>query len=212
MKNKSLAFRRGVWALGVLVVVIAMALGTKVVSGEALQATVPVVFNSEEFGAEKFPEVMDTIIQNAQPLSEIAAALVADEGAAAAEYGVREGTGFPVFSVIFTAVAGTPDAGGFIPFTVEGVPGTITVRMQTGNPAITGTDLRDATGTIHFPDFVNQIEYQDAGVALNNELKKTVLANVVAADLAGKTLTVTGAFQLVNPSSYMITPVKIEVN
>lgn len=212
MKNKSLAFRRGVWALGVLVVVVAMALGTKVVSGEALQATVPVVFNSEEFGAEKFPEVMDTIIQNAQPLSEIATALVTDQAAATTEYGVQEGTGFPVFSVTFTAVAGTPDAGGFVPLTIEGVPGTITVRLQTGNPAITGTDLRDATGTIHFPDFVNQIEYQDAGVALNNELKKTVLANVKASELAGKTLTVTGAFQLVNPSSYMITPVKIEVN
>ena len=212
MKNTSLAFRRGTSALGVLLLLVAMGFGTKVVSGEALLATVPVVFNSEEFGAEKFPEVMDTIIQNAQPLSEIATALVTDQAAATTEFGTQEGTGFPVFSVIFTAVAGTPDAGGFIPFTVEGVPGTITVRMQTGNPAITGTDLRDATGTIHFPDFVNQIEYQDAGVALNNELKKTVLANIVAADLAGKTLTVTGAFQLVNPASYMITPVKIEVN
>ena len=212
MKNKSLAFRRGVWALGVLVVVVAMALGTKVVSGEALQATVPVVFNAEQFGAEKFPGVMETIITNAKPISEIATALVADQAAATAEYGTQEGTGFPVFSVIFTVVAGQPDAGGFIPLTIDGVPGTITVRLQTGNPAITGTDLRDATGTIHFNDFTNQIEYQDAGVALNNELKKTVLANVKASELAGKTITVTGAFQLVNPASYMITPVKIEVN
>lgn len=212
MKNKSLAFRRGIWALGVLLLLVAMGFSTKIVSGAALEATIPVVFNAEEFGAEKFPGVMETVIQNAKPLSEIATALVADEEAASTEYGVREGTGFPVFSVTFTAVAGEPDAGGFIPFTIDGVPGSITVRMQTGNPAITGTDLRDVTGTIHFNDFVNQIEYQDAGVALNNELKKIVLANINAADLAGKTLTVTGAFQLVNPASYMITPVKIEVN
>jgi len=211
MKNKSLAFRRGIWALGVIVLVVAMGLGTKVVSGDALTATVPVVFNAEKFGAEKFPGVVDTIIKQAAPLSEISTALVADQAAAVAKYAKQEGTGFPVFCVTFTVVAGKPDAGGFIPLKIDGVPESVTVRLQTGNPAITGTDLRDATGTIHFNDFTNQIEYQDAGVALNNELKKTILANVKAAELAGKTITVTGAFQLVNPASYMITPVKIEV-
>ena len=42
--------------------------------------------------------------------------------------------------------------------------------MQTG-PAINGTDLRDAPGEIKFGQFTNQIEYQNAGAALNNAMK-----------------------------------------
>ena len=47
--------------------------------------------------------------------------------------------------------------------------------------------------------------------ALNTELKAEVLSKIKAADLASKTVTVTGAFQLVNPAGFLITPVKIEV-
>jgi ABC-type branched-subunit amino acid transport system ATPase component len=58
--------------------------------------------------------------------------------------------------------------------------------VQTG-PAINGTDLRDATGTIEFGQFTNQIEYQDAGSAINNEMKKAVLAGLDPSALTGKT-------------------------
>ena len=57
---------------------------------------------------------------------------------------------------------------------VEGLDG-IRVRVQTG-PAINGTDVRDATGTVEFGQFKNQIEYQDAGSALNDQVKAQVLA------------------------------------
>ncbi|GGK94851.1 lipoprotein [Salinibacterium xinjiangense] len=211
MKNMSQKQRRGVWAIVLIVVLVAISLSTKVISGAELTANQPVEFNSEQFGAEHFPEVSAAIIETAAPLGDVATALAADQAGAVGKYGVVEGTSFPVFPVTFTAVAGPADAAGFVPFTVDGVPSAITVRIQTG-PAIGGTDLRDATGTIHFADFTNQIEYQDAGVALNNELKTQVLAKVKAADLNGKTVTVTGAFQLVNPGAYTITPVAIEVN
>jgi predicted lipoprotein len=210
MKNRSVAFRRSVWAAVVLVILVAMGMGTKVLSGADLAAATPKVFSATEFGAKQFPVVQEAIIKNAHSLPIVATALAADPVAAAAKYGVTEGTSFPVFSVTFTAVAGAPDAAGMVPLTIEGVPSAVMVRMQTG-PAINGTDLRDATGTIHFPDFTNQIEYQDAGSALNEELKKEVLAKVTAADLAGKTVIVTGAFQLVNPAAYLITPVTIAV-
>jgi predicted lipoprotein len=210
MKNKSAAFRRTVWTGVIVALVVAMGLGTKVVSGEELAAATPEVFNSVDYGATTFPIIQAAIEENAHDLGTVAAALAADQAAATAEYGVVEGTSFPVFSVTFTAVAGAVDAAGMVPFVVDGVPATVIVRMQTG-PAINGTDLRDATGTIHFPDFTNQIEYQDAGAALNAELKVEVLAQLDAASLAGKTVTVTGAFQLVNPAGYLITPVKVEV-
>lgn len=211
MRNKSAGFQRGIWAIVILVTIVAMGFGTKVVSGSALAATIPVVFNAEAFGVEHFPLVQAGIIKSAKPLAEVATALTADQASASKTYGVAEGTSFPVFSVTFTAVVDDVDASGFMHFTVAGVPSATNIRVQTG-PAIGGTDLRDATGTIHFPSFVNQIEYQDAGVALNNELKKQVLATIKATDLVGKTVTVFGAFQLVNPAAYMITPVKIVVN
>ena len=70
--------------------------------------------------------------------------------------------------------------------------------MQTG-PAINGTDLRDATGEIKFGEFKNQIEYQNAGSAINNAMKKQVLAGIDTSALPGKTISVVGAFTLVNP-------------
>jgi predicted lipoprotein len=84
------------------------------------------------------------------------------------------------------------------------------VRVQTG-PAINGTDLRDAPGTIAFGDFSNQIDYQNAASALNDQLKKQVLSKVDAASLTGKTVSIVGAFQLINPNAWLITPVSLEV-
>jgi predicted lipoprotein len=86
----------------------------------------------------------------------------------------------------------------------------VTLRVQTG-PAINGTDVRDATGTIDFSQFTNQIDYQNAGSSLNNEVKKQVLAKVDTAKLTGKTISVVGVFQLVVPNSWLITPVSLQV-
>ena len=82
--------------------------------------------------------------------------------------------------------------------------------MQTG-PAINGTDLRDATGEIKFGHFKNQIEYQNAGAAINNAMKEAVLAGIDTKALAGKTVSVVGAFTLVNPKNWLVTPVEITV-
>lgn len=60
---------------------------------------------------------------------------------------------------------------------VEGMPEGTTIRVQTG-PAINGTEVRDATGTVDFGQFTNQIEYQDAGSALNNEVKSQVIGEL----------------------------------
>jgi predicted lipoprotein len=115
----------------------------------------------------------------------------------------------PVFSTKFTGVVGEGKSG-IYKIAVEGLPDTLTVRVQTG-PAINGTELRDATGTIEFGQFTNQIEYQDAGSAINNEMKTEVLSKVDTAALPGKTIAVVGAFKLVNPKSWLLTPVRLDV-
>ena len=111
--------------------------------------------------------------------------------------------------IAFTGVAGAEDSGVY-DVAVEGVPSPTVIRVQTG-PAIMGTDLRDATGTIKFGQFTNQIEYQNAGSALNKELKKQVLSKAVTGPLTGKTLAVVGVFQLTDSKIWLVTPVKLEV-
>jgi predicted lipoprotein len=78
-------------------------------------------------------------------------------------------------------------------------------------PAINGTAVRDATGQISFGQFTNQIDYQNAGSALNDEIKKNVLAKIDTKNLTGKTISIVGAFQYVVPNSWLITPVKVDV-
>ncbi len=124
------------------------------------------------------------------------------------QYGVAAGVG-PEMPVKFTGVAGKEDSGVY-EVGVEGVPNTTTIRVQTG-PAIMGTDLRDGTGTISFGQFTNQIEYQNAGSALNKEMKKQVLSKVDTGNLTGKTISVVGVFQLTDPANWLVTPVKMEV-
>ncbi len=94
--------------------------------------------------------------------------------------------------------------------TVDGLQPEIKLRLQTG-PAINGTDLRDAPGDIEFGAFKNQIEYQDAGAGLNRAMKAAVLDGIDTANLSGKTVEVTGAFRLVNPKNWLVTPVSLIV-
>ncbi len=112
-------------------------------------------------------------------------------------------------AVKFTGVVGKGDFGTY-DVRVAGLPKSLTVHVQTG-PAIIGTDLRDATGTINFGQFTNQIEYQNAAAALNKQMKKDVLAKLDTSNLTGKRIAVVGVFQLTDPSSWLVTPVKLDV-
>lgn len=207
-KQLSTKARRGIWA-GVIVVVLAgMVLGTKVVPNDSALAQGKAEFDSATFGSENFSDVRDGITKRATDASELAAAITADPAAAAKKYAV-DTSGGPNFSVTFTGVVGEGQSGIYA-VAVEGAPPGLLVRMQTG-PAINGTELRDATGDIVFGQFKNQIDYQDAAAALNDELKTKVLAKVDTANLTGKTVTVTGSFTLLNPTAWLVTPVKIDV-
>ncbi len=195
--------------VGVVVLVIAMFLGTKVVSAGDTTADSG-KFDAATFAEEKWSsEVLPAILDKATDLVTVADAIAEDPAVAATEYGVVEGSSAPVFSVSFTGVAGVLESGA-LPVTVKGLPKDVTVRVQMG-PAINGTAVRDASGTISFPQFTNQIDYQDAATALNEKVKTEVLTGIDPATLDGKTVTMTGVFQLINPASYLITPVAIEV-
>lgn len=165
-------------------------------------------FSAEAYGAEQFPGVQASIEERAVEAVTLFEAIAADKEAATAQYGVAGSTG-PIFPVKFSGVVGEGKSGVYT-IAVPGLPEELRVRVQTG-PAINGTELRDATGTISFGQFTNQIEYQNAGSALNNEMKASVLSTIDNSALTGKTLTVTGAFRLVNPKSWLVTPVRLAV-
>ncbi len=207
-RRGKLDMRRAVGSGAVLVLLAAMAIDTKVVkigSAEDVQAG---VFSAASYGKAQFPKVQSAIESRAVDAAVLAAALAQDPAAAETRYGVPAPAG-PEYSVKFTGKMGKQDFGVY-DVAIPGVPETIHVSVQTG-PAINGTDLRDATGVIKFGDFSNQIDYQNAGSALNNEMKKEVLSGIDASDLTGRTISVVGAFEPSDPAEWVVTPVKLTV-
>ncbi|OHV09351.1 DUF2291 family protein [Kushneria phosphatilytica] len=195
-------------AAGVAIVVaIAMAMDVTVVpiGSESSQSD---QFSPEQYGAEQFPLIRDNVEKRAVPAEKLSEALAEDRNAAGEQYGVPGGIG-PILPVRFTGEVGEGKSGIYT-VNVEGVPQELTIRVQTG-PAINGTALRDATGDIDFGQFTNQIEYQNAGAAINDAMKKQVLADVDTDNLSGKTVSVVGVFQLINPKNWLVTPVRLEV-
>ncbi|WP_295048914.1 DUF2291 family protein [uncultured Paracoccus sp.] len=165
-------------------------------------------FSPDTYGQTEFPRIQAFVTDKAVDAAALAPEVLADKDAAAAKYGTPSSTGAILF-VTLTGIAGEARSGVY-PLTVQGVPQDITVRVQTG-PAINGTDLRDAPGDIVFGGFKNQIEYQDAGSGINRAMKAAVLDGIDTANLTGKSVTVTGAFRLINPKNWMITPVEVSV-
>ncbi|WP_378942455.1 DUF2291 family protein [Paracoccus sp. R86501] len=204
------ASRRGLYlslALGVAVLA-AIALDTTVVQVGSDADARQQAFSADDYGTSEFPRIQSVVQERAVDAETLATAIAADKDAAIAEYGTPASTG-AIMMVTVTGVAGEPRAGVY-PLTVEGLPEKQKIRVQTG-PAINGTELRDATGDIAFGGFKNQIEYQDAGAGINRAMAAQILTPLDTANLTGKTLTVTGAFRLINPANWMITPVTLEV-
>ncbi|MFP6561145.1 DUF2291 family protein [Paraburkholderia sp. B3] len=205
--------RRSAWtavaAVLALILIAAMALSTKVVKIGSDSDTQVKTFDPAAYGATQFPKTQAAIEKRAVSAATLAAAIASDADAAGKQYGVAGGGIGPEMSVSFTGVAGKDDDGVYY-VKVPGLPDAVTIRVQTG-PAINGTDLRDATGTISFEQFTNQIDYQNAGYAINAEMKKEVLSKVDTSKLTGKTVSVVGVFQLINPNGWLVTPVKLEV-
>lgn len=199
--------RRGIKIAVFLVVVLGIVLGTKVVPNDSDLLQSEEAFDADTFGSDKFPDVQEDVVANAMAAPELADAISQDQEAAEADH-ANPSSGGPVFPVTFTGTVGEGNAGIYT-VDVDGVA-DVTIRVQTG-PAINGTELRDATTLMPFGDFENQIQYQDAAAALNEEMKEQVLADIDTDDLEGKTVTVSGAFTLVNPEGWLVTPVEMEV-
>ncbi len=192
----------------ILILLAAMAIDTKAVKIGSAADVQSDIFSPATYGRSEFPKVQAAIESRAVDAAALAALLSKDQAAAEKQFGVAAGGG-PEMPVKFTGQAGKQDFGVY-DVTVTGVPDTIHVSVQTG-PAINGTDLRDATDLITFGQFRNQIDYQNAGSALNTEMKHEVLSKIDAGDLTGKTISVIGVFELNDPGNWVVTPVKLDL-
>lgn len=198
-------------AVPVLVaVVIAAALSMRVVSAEDAEAASsgeqfdPVAYADERFDSEIVPQVEDEAIDLATLLTDLAG------GADEADFGNAPGAGSAYsFPVEFTAVAGQPN-GAILPVTVAGAPADVQVQVQIG-PALNGTALRDVTGTVSFNEFTNQLEFQEVATEFNNRVRDGALAGLDPTTLAGRTVSVVGAYTRVNPALVSVVPVSFEV-
>jgi predicted lipoprotein len=192
----------------VVLVVAAMALDTTYKKAGETTANGREAFDAARYGEETFPKAVAAIEDAAVPLPTLAAAIRENLDAAGERYGKRQGTSPYSFSSSAAGTAGKAE-GGLMPVRIKGVPESTTVSVQVG-PAINGTAIRDAVGFIEFGQFTNQVEYAAAGTALNDQVKRQVLAGVDPDELEGKRVSFVGAFSSLTPDVITITPIKLE--
>lgn len=198
------------WLLPLVAVVVigAIAIDTKVVQIGSEEDGRAQAFNPDSYGVEQFPRIRDLIVERAPDAVTLANELAADKNAAIEAYGTKTAIG-GIMPVTATGTLGEGRSG-IYDLNVDGMPEGVRIRVQTG-PAINGTDLRDMPGDIAFGQFTNQIEYQDAGSGINRAMSAETLSDLDRENLTGKTVEVTGAFTLINPKNWLITPVALEV-
>ena len=117
-------------------------------------------------------------------------AIAEDPDKAGKTYGQRAGEGNPwtygikgVGKVVAVDVASRH---GILTMAVATKSGPRNVALQIG-PVVFGTALRDALPSIHFGDFVNQIQYAQVSRALNDRAMKEIGRALDAKDAVGKT-------------------------
>ncbi|SBR50685.1 MULTISPECIES: DUF2291 family protein [unclassified Halomonas] len=190
-----------------IALVLLMAFDTKVLSLDELESEIG--FSPEQFAKDNFPGIKEYVETNAVDASTLAPDALQSASEAGEKYGVSSGVGH-IIPVKFTGEV-VEEASGIYTVDIADMPDDVVVRFQAGS-AVNGTTLRDTTGEIEFSDFTNQIEYQDAGAALNKEMKRQVLSEIDGQDLTGKTLEVVGSFNMINPENWLITPVSIAIS
>ncbi|MDC0434231.1 DUF2291 domain-containing protein [bacterium] len=202
--------RRRSWVVGLAIVALLLAIGldTKVVRVGGDEDQRQQAFDPDAFGQREFPRIRDYVLGRAVAAPQLAEELAADKNAAIEAYGTVAGA-FPVLTVSLTGVVGEGKSG-IYSVVVDGMPEGTGIRIQTG-PAINGTELRDIVGDIEFGAFKNQIEYQNAGAGINRAMSAEVLTELDRTALAGKTVSVAGAFKMINPKNWLVTPVRLEI-
>ncbi|MDB5474412.1 MAG: hypothetical protein JWP99_1715 [Devosia sp.] len=187
--------------------------GCKIVPIVEEQAAVPAGFDAAGYAdgiwtAQALPFFSET----ARPVAEVVPAIVADLEAAGMQFGYQAGEGSPWSFVVngsgeITA-KNTESRAGTLEVAVEGLAEPVVVQI---GPVIRGNAVRDALPFVSFKDFVNQIEYANAGKALT-ALAHAAIAEAAEAVAVGHIVSFTGAIAVSRPGdNIVVTPVSLEV-
>lgn len=211
IESKFSGKKRSKWAyaVGVAAIIIAViAIDTTVVVIGSEDDLRQQAFSPDAYGVKEYPRIQEFVKEKAVEATKLANELGADKKQATETYATMAGV-FPIFPVRFTGVLGEGKSGVF-DVSVEGMPDGSKIRVQSG-PAINGTELRDIPGDIEFGAFTNQIEYQNVGAGINKAMSAEILADLDREQLSGKTVAVVGAFKMINPKNWLVTPVEFDI-
>lgn len=183
-------------------------------TGKAIIEEAQQAFDAHSFVEENWEaRVLPTIRNDGVALDVLMAELGADQEAASATYGHREGTrpyNFIVRGMGRVVEVDTTSRAGLLLLDLPPYDGASDVTLQIG-PVIRGTALRDALPFITFNQFVNQLEYANVSNAMHTRLVETVLAGLDLEALVSQEISFSGAFTLRSLDALMITPVEIRV-
>ncbi len=142
--------------------------GCKIVQISDQDTSVAAGFDAESFAGEVWePQALPYFEQAARPVTEVLPAIEADLDAAGAQFGYRPGEGSPWSFVVSgngsVIAKNTESRAGTLEVTVDGLARPVILQI---GPVIRGNAVRDALPFVSFKDFVNQLEYANAGKAL----------------------------------------------
>lgn len=210
LRSSSLLSRHVIAVVIGLVLAVAMVFDTTFLSPDEATAINPPVFKAEVYAAQEFPKIATAIASKATDVKVLAPAIDADPAAAGKQFGTEVGAGTVSYPLKATGTVSEVDAN-FILLMVPGMDPKDKVRIPLG-AALSGTPIRDATGTITFGDFEGQSDFQSVANQFKLRMQTEVLAKIDVPSLKGKQITVIGAWNTGGPpNSYIIQPVSLVV-
>jgi predicted lipoprotein len=208
--GRSRTVRRLAPPLVLVALLVAMFLDTKFLSPKEAAALNPAAFSAGAYVEKSWPDVVATLTEKGTDIATLAPAIDKDPAVAGKRYGVDVGSGTFAFPVKATGTVGEVDKD-FMVVKIPGVPERDTVRLPLG-AAITGTPVRDATGSMTFSDFEGQTDFQSVANQLKITMVKDVVGPLKPATLKGKRVSIVGAYSTGGPpNSFIIQPVSGEV-
>jgi predicted lipoprotein len=201
------------FALFALVIPVLPLAGCKIVPILEEQAAAPAGFDAASYADGVWTtQALPFFSETARPVAEVVPAIIADLEAAGTQFGYRAGEGSPWSFVVNgtgeVTAKNTESRAGTLEVAVEGLAEPVVVQI---GPVIRGNAVRDALPFVSFKDFVNQIEYANAGKALT-ALAYAAVAETAEAVAVGNTVTFTGAIAVSRPGdNIVVTPVNLEV-
>ena len=179
----------------------------------AEETAVPAGFDAPAYADGIWADrVLPFFTESARPVADVVPAIAADLEAAGAEFGYRSGEGSPwsfgVSGAGTVTAKNTESRAGTLEVAVDDIAEPVVLQI---GPVIRDNAVRDALPFVTFKDFVNQLEYANAGKALT-ALAVAGFAPGAEAVAVGDVVTFTGAISVSRGAEdILVTPITLEV-